>query len=89
MFVNSDGHCATVKRSERARKALEGVEQGDFLFVDQVVTGATVALMLNLLELNNEVGCLVARLLVTHLFEYKLSAFGVTRLDLNLLTAWN
>ena len=66
---------------------LEGIEQRDLLLVDQVVPRATITLVLDLLELNYEVCSLKSRRLVTHLREGKLSAFRVSGLNLDLLTA--
>ena len=89
LFVHSNCHCATVESSESAWKAFKCLKQRDLLFVDQVMTRATVAFMLSFFELNNKAGSQVARRLVAHLFEYEFGAFRVTRLNFDRLAARN
>mmetsp|Transcript_43594 Transcript_43594/g.57759 ORF Transcript_43594/g.57759 Transcript_43594/m.57759 type:complete len:200 (-) Transcript_43594:358-957(-) len=85
LLIDGDSHNATVESAEGARHALESIEQGNLLFEDQVVPRTAIALMLNLLDLDDKVGSDVARRLVAHLLEDKLGALAEARLDLHLL----
>jgi len=85
LFVDGYRHSAAIKRLEGAGDAIEGFEQRDLLFENQVVPLALVVRVLKLPKLDNQVGGDVTGRLVAHFLEDQLRALGKARLYLNLL----